>query len=50
MQYRIISLKQDNCNFFYDSGVKWLFWFCEGLACVSGKTKCATCVLEKIVL
>ena len=22
---------------------KWLFWFCEGSACVSGKTKCATC-------
>jgi hypothetical protein len=20
---------------------KWLFWFCEALACVSGKTKCA---------
>jgi hypothetical protein len=20
-----------------------LFWFCEGLACVSGKTKCAKC-------
>ena len=22
-------------------GKKLLFWFCEGLACVSGKTKCA---------
>jgi hypothetical protein len=28
---------------------KWLFWFCEGLDCVSGKTKCATCGLDKIV-
>ena len=26
-------------------GKKWLFWFCEGLACVSGKTKCAICGL-----
>jgi hypothetical protein len=24
-------------------GKKWLFWFCEGSACVSGKTKCAIC-------
>jgi hypothetical protein len=24
---------------------KWLFWFCEALACVSGKTKCATCAV-----
>jgi hypothetical protein len=23
---------------------KWLFGFCEALACVSGKTKCATYV------
>jgi hypothetical protein len=23
--------------------LKWLFWFCEGSACVSGKTKCAIC-------
>jgi hypothetical protein len=22
---------------------KWLFWFCEGLVFVSGKTKCAIC-------
>jgi hypothetical protein len=22
---------------------KWLFWFCEELACVLGKTKCAIC-------
>ncbi len=21
----------------------WLFWFCEGLACVEDKTKCAKC-------
>jgi hypothetical protein len=28
---------------------KWLFWFCEALACVSGKTKCATCAAGKIV-
>jgi hypothetical protein len=26
---------------------KWLFWFCEVLACVSGKTKCATYVLAE---
>ena len=26
-------------------GKKWLFWFCEGSACVSGKTKCAICGL-----
>lgn len=24
---------------------KWLFWFCKGSACVSGKTKCAICTL-----
>jgi hypothetical protein len=24
-----------------------LFWFCEGLACVSGKTKCAKCGLAE---
>ena len=24
---------------------KWLFWFCEGSACVSGKTKCAICAV-----
>jgi hypothetical protein len=24
-------------------GKKWLFGFCEGSACVSGKTKCAIC-------
>jgi len=22
---------------------KWLFWFCEGLARVAGKAKCAIC-------
>jgi len=26
---------------------KWLFWFCEALACVSGKTKCATCAVAE---
>ena len=26
-------------------GKKWLFWFCEGLASVSGKTKCAICAV-----
>ena len=28
-------------------GKKWLFWFCEALACVSGKTKCAICAAGK---
>jgi hypothetical protein len=31
------------------AGKKWLFWFCEGSACVSGKTKCAICVLAYFV-
>jgi hypothetical protein len=31
-------------------GKKWLFWFCEGSACVSGKTKCAICAVAKIEL
>jgi hypothetical protein len=26
-------------------GKKWLFWFCEGSAFVSGKTKCAICAV-----
>ncbi len=26
-------------------GKKWLFWFCEGSACVSGKTKYAICAV-----
>jgi hypothetical protein len=26
-------------------GKKWLFWFCEESACVSGKTKCAICAV-----
>ena len=26
-------------------GKKWLFWFCEGSACVWGKTKCAICTV-----
>jgi len=31
----------------YKRGKIWLFWFCEGLACVSGKTKCAKCAEAK---
>jgi len=31
-------------------GKKWLFWFCEGSACVSGKTKCANAGWLKIEL
>jgi hypothetical protein len=26
-------------------GKKWLFWFCEGSAFMSGKTKCAICAV-----
>ncbi len=39
-------------NVIWCGGKKWLpeksgqaFWFCEGSACVSGKTKCAICGL-----
>jgi hypothetical protein len=28
-------------------GKKWLFWFYEALACVSGKTKCVICAAVK---
>jgi len=31
-------------------GKNWLFWFCEGSACVSGKTKCANAGRHKIEL
>jgi len=27
-----------------------LFWFCEGLACVLGKTKCVQCGWQKEIL
>jgi hypothetical protein len=30
-------------------GKKWLFWFCEGSACVSSKTKCAICAWANFV-
>jgi hypothetical protein len=30
-------------------GKKWLFWFCEGFACVLGKTKCAICAVASSV-
>lgn len=43
----VINISQ-SC--FYSFGKKWLFWFFEALARVSGKTKCAICVLAKIVL
>jgi len=34
----------------YSVGKKWLFWFCEGSACVSDKTKCAICAADVFIL